>query len=126
MTFIKLPNWQHAKLLSFYSMFNNFKRVVSKRFILLRSKPMIITDLNHLETVSEGTEVRGGGGYYSYYQNDKVKFDVKTDINIDDNSAEAFGDSYAYGDNSFTKTVTLTKVNGHSSYSGSASFGAVD
>jgi hypothetical protein len=87
---------------------------------------MIISDLNHLETVSEITEVRGGYGYYSYYQNDKVKLDVKTKIDIDDNSAEAFGDSYAYGDNSFTKTVTLTKVDGYSSYSGSASFAAVD
>jgi hypothetical protein len=87
---------------------------------------MIISDLNHLETVSDITEVRGGYGYYSYYQNDKVKFDVKTKIDIDDNSAEAFGDSYAFGDNSFTKTVTLTKVDGRSSYSGSASFAAVD
>jgi hypothetical protein len=87
---------------------------------------MIISDLNHLETVSEITEVRGGYGYYSYYQNDKVKLDVKTRVDIDDNSAEAFSDSYAYGNNSFTKSVTVTQVDGYSSYSGSAAFAAVD
>jgi hypothetical protein len=87
---------------------------------------MIISDLNHLETVSDTTEVRGGYGYYSYYQNDKVKLDVKTRIDIDDNSAESFSDAYAFGKNSFTKTVTLTEVDGNSSYSGGISFAAVD
>jgi hypothetical protein len=87
---------------------------------------MIISDLNYLETVSEMTEVQGGSGYYSYYENDKVKLDIKTKVDIDGNSAEAFGDSYAYGKDSFTKTVTLTQVDNYSSYSGSASFAAVD
>jgi hypothetical protein len=85
---------------------------------------MIIADLNRLEVVSESTEIRGGTGS-SYFQDDKVKFNVTTNINIDDNSAEAFADSLAIGNNSFTKTTTVTKVNDWGSSSSSASFGAV-
>ena len=84
---------------------------------------MIISDLNHLEAVE--TEIQGAG-YYSYYQNDKVKLDIKTDIDLDDNSAEAFADSLAYGNNSFSKTFTFTKATGWSSASSSGSFAAVD
>ncbi len=86
---------------------------------------MNILDLNHLEAV-EGTEVVGGFGFYSYYQNDFVKLNVKTKIDLEDNSAEAFADSRAFGRKSFTKTFTDTYADNHSSGSSSGSFAAVD
>ena len=84
---------------------------------------MIISDLNHLEVVE--TEVQGGWGY-TYYQNDKVKLDIYTDIDLDDNSAEAFATSFAEGNKSFTKTFTYTEAGYDYSFSDSGSFAAVD
>jgi serine protease inhibitor ecotin len=84
---------------------------------------MFINDLNHIE-VLESANVQGAG--YSYYQNDKIKFDVKTDIDLDDNSAEAFGDAAAYGEDTFSKTVTFAYADDYNSASSSASFAASD
>jgi hypothetical protein len=87
---------------------------------------MLINDLNHLE-VLEAANVQGAGySYYSYYQNDKIKFEVKTDIDLDDNSAEAFSDALAFGDKTFTKTVTFAYADDWTSVSSSASFAAED
>lgn len=85
---------------------------------------MNILDLNQFEVV-EGNEVVGGG-YYSYYQNDFVKLNVKTDINLDDNSAEAFADSKAVGLKTFTKTFTFAYADEYNSVSSSGSFAAED
>ena len=85
---------------------------------------MNIQDLGYLQVADE--TVQGGYGYYSYYQNDKVKLDIYTDIDLDDNSAEAFGDAVAKGDKSFTKTFTFTYADGYNSASSSGSFSAVD
>jgi hypothetical protein len=85
---------------------------------------MLIRDLNHIE-VLEGANVQGAG-YYSYYQNDKIEFDVKTDIDLEDNSSEAFGDAVAYGDETFSKTVTFAYADDWNSVSSSASFAAED
>ncbi|QYX30182.1 hypothetical protein [Sphaerospermopsis torques-reginae] len=87
---------------------------------------MIISDLNLLETVEASAVVGGNGGKYTYYQNDKVKLDIYTDIDLDDNSAEAFGDAIAKGKNSFTKTYTFAYASDYYSASSSASFAAVD
>jgi hypothetical protein len=89
---------------------------------------MIITDLNHLETVSVDTEVQGGTSYYpySYFQRDYVNLDIDARAYVRNNSAEAFADSLAVGNNSFTKTFTNTYVTGNSSQSNSGSFAAVE
>lgn len=84
---------------------------------------MIISDLNHLEVVEANVV---GGSFFSYYQNDYVAASFFTNVFIDDNSAVANADSLALGNNSFSKTETVTVVTGGSSRSSSSSFGAVD
>lgn len=85
---------------------------------------MNIQDLGYLQVADE--TVQGGWGYYSYYQNDKVKLDIKTNIDLEDNSAEAFADSAAYGKKTFSKTVTFAYADEYNSVSSSASFAAED
>jgi hypothetical protein len=81
---------------------------------------MIISDLNHVEIVSESTEVEGGT--YSFYENDFVKLKIVSKPEIKGNSAIAFADSAAYGKNTFAKSVTYTEtVQGYSSAASSAS-----
>ncbi|AFY36153.1 hypothetical protein [Calothrix sp. PCC 7507] len=87
---------------------------------------MIISDLSILEVVDSAEVVGGGKKGYTYYENDRIKLDIYSDIDLDDNAAVAFADSKAYGNNSFSKTVTYTKATGWSSDSSSASFAAVD
>ncbi|WP_035139547.1 hypothetical protein [Fischerella sp. PCC 9605] len=88
---------------------------------------MIISDLNHIEAVEAGQVVGGSYYYYpTYFQKDVVKLDVKTDIDLDDNSAVANADSVAYGDKTFTKTDTFTFASDYSSASSSKSIAAVD
>ena len=81
---------------------------------------MIISDLNHVEIVSESTQVEGGT--YSFYENDYFKLSIISKPQIKGNSAVAFADSSAYGQNTFAKTVTYTEtVQGYSSTASSAS-----
>jgi hypothetical protein len=70
---------------------------------------MIISDLNHVEIVSESTQVEGGS-YYSFYENDYFKLEIVSKPKIKGNSALALADSAAYGKNTFAKTVTNTEV----------------
>ena len=80
---------------------------------------MIISDLNHVEIVSESAQVEGG---YTYYQNDKVKLSVYSKPEIKGNSAISLGYSYAEGKNTFAKSDTYTvTVQGESSEASSVS-----
>lgn len=82
---------------------------------------MIISDLNHVEIVSESTQVEGGY-YYNFYENDFIKLQIVSKPEIKGNSAIALADSNAYGKNTFAKSVTYTEtVQGYSSTASSAS-----
>ena len=82
---------------------------------------MIISDLNHVEIVSESIQVEGGS-YYNFYENDFVKLQIVSKPQIKGNSAIALADSAAYGQNTFAKTVTSTETyQGYSSTASSAS-----
>ncbi|MFM9266559.1 hypothetical protein [Tychonema sp. BBK16] len=81
---------------------------------------MIILDLNHVEIISESTQVEGG--FYNFYENDFVKLEIVSKPRIKGNSAIALADSAAYGKNTFAKSVTYTETNqGYSSEASSAS-----
>lgn len=81
---------------------------------------MIISDLNHVEIVSESTQVEGGS--YTYFQKDKVELKIISKPQIKGNSAIALGYSYAEGKNTFAKSDTFTvTVQGYSSESSSVS-----
>lgn len=104
---------------------------------------MIISDLKHVENISEATSVQGGWGtpLFTYYQNDFVGINFltsntfQTSVNSPktySNSAsagakgEAINDSYlpSY---SFTKadTIAVTELGG-SSFSGSTSAAVIN
>ncbi len=79
-----------------------------------KEKPMIISDLNHVEIVSESAQVEGG---FNSYQSGLT---IYSDQYIKDNNAIAGAKSDAYGPNTFSKTQTkTTTVAG--AYSGSES-----
>lgn len=61
---------------------------------------MIISYLNHLEDVSENILIQGTD-CRRYYQNNKVKLKIKTNVDLTGNSAATFADAVAVGDNSF-------------------------
>ncbi|MBE9213165.1 hypothetical protein IQ247_10855 [Plectonema cf. radiosum LEGE 06105] len=99
---------------------------------------MNIFDLNHIEAV-EGTEVLGGGYYYSqpdFKFEKKVDTDVKNRLDVFKDvyskavvkgnlaDAEAFAD--AYGDDSFSETLTVTYADSYNSQSYSDSKSAAN
>lgn len=59
---------------------------------------MLISDLNHLSTVSEASDVVGGGGYHEYY-----KKKMKEMMGDDD------GDNGDNGDNGGSETSVVVK-----------------
>lgn len=60
---------------------------------------MIISDLNHLESVSTSFAVAGGTGYPTYFQYDLVKIDFNSQNNFatNVNSPKTFSNSAAAG-----------------------------
>ena len=76
---------------------------------------MNISDLSHLENVSEESNVAGGYGYYGYYtfyENDFINFDVYGDVDIDThidgNTAQIDGGAVAFGSDTYTKVAGST------------------
>ncbi|MCG5060053.1 MAG: hypothetical protein KA714_19265 [Limnoraphis sp. WC205] len=86
---------------------------------------MKIADLNHLEIV-EANIVGGRVGGGLFLQLTAIQAQINSDADLSDNVAEAFADSLAIGNNSFSKTETVTVATGGSSASSSGSFAAVD
>ncbi|MEB3884979.1 hypothetical protein [Lyngbya sp. CCY1209] len=85
---------------------------------------MKISDLNHIATISEESNVAGGYGYYgrTFYENDYINFDVYGDTfiftHIDGNTAQIDGGAVAYGSDTYTKVAGSTfTVEGHTSQS---------
>jgi hypothetical protein len=79
---------------------------------------MIISDLNHLETV-EGTAIVGGGGFIiNNFKDEVIKVDelVKIDkdlfVNVDikGNFADAQADAQAFGEDTDAQTIAATVV----------------
>jgi hypothetical protein len=114
------------------------KRVSHERISKINSEirrrnPMIISDLNYLQTSNE--EIIGGRG--KGFKFDKkiktdvqVKLDIKKDIDakvdIKGNLADAEAYADAKGKNSLAETLTVTYASGHSSSAYSGSVSAVD
>ncbi len=69
---------------------------------------MIISDLNYLNVISQADSIEGGTG--GYYEKDKFNSNIYSDTDISGNTALAFSDALALGDDSFTKTATNTSV----------------
>lgn len=86
---------------------------------------MIISDLQYLE-ISEETIEGGRRSRYSFYENDKIKVDLYVDADISDNTAVVTGNSYAYGNNTFTKIDFTTKTTPYSSSSSVYAVSATD
>ncbi len=105
---------------------------------------MIISDLNHIEVVNEETNIIGGSYYYGYggggiyrninlydsksiYVNEYFNINKYTDVNthVKNNFASAEATGSAYGDDSFTQTVSDINVTDYSSQSISFSAGGV-
>ncbi len=84
---------------------------------------MIISDLNYLNVISQADSIEGGTGYY---ENDKFNSNIYSNADISGNTALAFLDAAAFGDDSFSKTVTSTRaVDDRYSLSSSASVSSV-
>jgi len=61
-----LPFWQHMAVLVSYSISNNKTGLLTPQQIITGSQQMIISDLNHLETVAE-LDVLGAGVNFSVF-----------------------------------------------------------
>lgn len=85
---------------------------------------MIISDLNYLETAQ--SDVQGAWGFYTFFKNEKIKFDLYSDVDLDDNAAAVNGTSEAYGFDTFTQVDFKTKTTPFSSFSGVYSVAATD
>jgi len=66
---------------------------------------MMVSDLHYLEVVAEKPPVQGGSftPFYTYYPNDFANLSLKTDIDLNNNSAIVEGESLAFGENTLTK-----------------------
>ncbi|AOY78581.1 hypothetical protein BJP36_00465 [Moorena producens JHB] len=80
---------------------------------------MIISDLNHLETIAEDPKVVGGSRYYPPHYNSFVYNGyINVGANIQGHVARVDGDARAFGKNTFTSingTTTTTDYSSHSS-----------
>ncbi len=102
---------------------------------------MIISDLNHMESISTSRSVAGGTGYPTYFQYDLVKIDFnsKNSFQTNVNSPKTFSNSAAAGAKgdainpynipsySFTKADTLAVTQlGGGSFSASTSVAVIN
>ncbi len=79
---------------------------------------MIISDLNHLETIAEDPKVVGGSNYYPpYYNHYGYSGSINVGANIQGHVARVDGSAEAYGDNTFTNIDGYTKTTDNSSHS---------
>lgn len=76
---------------------------------------MKISDLSHVETISEESNLNGGwgySGYYTFYEDDFINFDVNGDVDIDThidgNTAQIDGGAVAFGSDTYTKVAGST------------------
>ncbi len=96
---------------------------------------MFIADLNYLEAVDAnvaGGSYRPGSNFYfdkKIYIDEYIRKDVYKDVYakayVFGNTADAEAVADAYGDNSLSETLTVTKATGYSSNSYSGSLSAV-
>jgi hypothetical protein len=96
---------------------------------------MFIADLNYLEAVDTnvaGGSYRPGSNFYfdkkiyiNEYINKNVYKNVFAYANVYGNTADAEAVADAYGNNSLSETLTVTKATGYSSNSYSGSLSAV-
>ncbi|EGJ28520.1 MULTISPECIES: hypothetical protein [Moorena] len=78
---------------------------------------MIISDLNHLETIAEDPKVVGGYGYYQpYFPFGFNKF-INVGIDIEENVATIDGRAQAFGEKTFTNVTGSTTTTEHGSQS---------
>ncbi len=79
---------------------------------------MIISDLNHLETIAEDPKVVGGSHYYpAHYNHYGHTGSINVHTNIVGNVGRVDGSAEAYGDNTFTNINGYTKTTDNSSHS---------
>lgn len=87
---------------------------------------MIISDLNHLEVVSEETSVVGGFGVYengsaNFTERVNINKNVSSNVFISGHLATAEADSNATGYGTLAETFTKTNTSGYSSSANSTS-----
>ncbi|NEO78899.1 hypothetical protein [Moorena sp. SIO4G3] len=79
---------------------------------------MIISDLNHLETIAEDPKVVGGSHYYPpYYNHYGHTGSINVHTNIIGNVATVKANAEAYGDNTFSNINAYTIATDNSSHS---------
>lgn len=79
---------------------------------------MIISDLNHLETIAEDPKVVGGSGsYLPYYKFFGLNKFINVGIDIEENVATVRGEAIATGDETLTDVSGATITTDHGSQS---------
>ena len=91
---------------------------------------MIISDLNHVESISETTSVLGGfslGYDYSnvyFNENFSLRKFINSNVFVSGHAATAESDAYAYGYGSLTQTFNNASTGPYSSSSSGTSIAA--
>jgi hypothetical protein len=91
---------------------------------------MIISDLNHVESISETTSVLGGFSlgydFSSVYFNENFNLNkfIRSNVYVSGHAATAESDAYAYGYGSLTQTFNNAVTTPYSSSSSGTSIAA--